>query len=122
MSNEPKMSFSLKNFPLARARNMISHSTILILSVFLLGLELGNAGKNGPNPHTIGVVSFGLICWLGLGQVSIIRKQRDAQLAMDAAISQIEARVDRHIKTGGMHDATTLMTNAGDPVPAGTKS
>ncbi|MEX0725455.1 MAG: hypothetical protein WEB58_06935 [Planctomycetaceae bacterium] len=121
MSNQPKKSFRLKNFPLARAKHMISHTTILILSVFLLGLELGNMGKSGPNPQTIGMVSFGLICWLGLGQVSIIRKQRDAQLAMDAAISQIEARVDRHIKTLSMHDAAAL-SNCNNAIAAGTKS
>ncbi|MDA0833418.1 MAG: hypothetical protein O2955_08610 [Planctomycetota bacterium] len=49
MSSQRKTSFRLKNIPLVRTRQLISHSTILILSVFLLVLtavQNGGAGRS----------------------------------------------------------------------------
>ncbi len=79
--------------------SLISHSTILILSVFLLGIESGHWHSTGPNPYVMGMSMFGMVSWLGLGHLSRVREQRETKRLLDQAIAQIEDRVDRHIRT-----------------------
>ncbi|MFN0199566.1 MAG: hypothetical protein ACKVT0_22670 [Planctomycetaceae bacterium] len=98
MPTQPNSNLPSKSPKPISPKSLISHTTILILSIFLLGMESGHWQTTGPNPYILGISMFGLVAWLGLGHLSHVRDQRESKRALDQAISQIENRVDRHIR------------------------
>lgn len=76
---------------------LLSHSTILILSAFLIGVAAGKA----PNPqveiylYLTGI--FGVVAYLGLGHIARRRKERTEQRRQKKAAQQLEIRVSRHV-------------------------
>ena len=79
-----------------RPKSLLSQSAILILSGYLVGVSSGQIA----NPalqfsiHAAGMI--GLIAYIGLGHLSRIRSEREAD-ALEQAIDRLELRIDRHV-------------------------
>ena len=76
--------------------SFLSQSAILILSGYLVGVSAGQTA----NPalqfsiHAAGMV--GLIAFLGLGHLSRIKSEREAD-ALVQAVDRLDLRIDRHV-------------------------
>lgn len=77
----------------ARKPELISNSTILILSGFLIGLTVGNIVSDSLSPY---VLSCGLSGFLAFIALEFTGTQRDEQAAHEEQV-QVQSRLDRHV-------------------------
>ncbi len=77
----------------ARKPELISNSTILILSGFLIGLTVGNIVSDSLSPY---VLSCGLSGFLAFIALEFTGSQRDEQAAHEEQV-QVQSRLDRHV-------------------------
>ncbi len=80
-----------------QTKPLLSHSTILILSAFLIGVTAGKASSLQIELMIYLTGSVGLIAYFLLGQLARRRKQKTERLATRQAVTELESRVDRHI-------------------------
>ncbi|MBT4867924.1 MAG: hypothetical protein HON53_22715 [Planctomycetaceae bacterium] len=76
---------------------VVSHSSILIISAFLIGSAAGKA----PNPTMqmclFMLGAFGFVSYFGLGHLAKRRQAGAANRKQKRAAKKLELRVDRHI-------------------------
>ena len=83
---------------------VVSHSSILIISAFLIGSAAGKA----PNPtmqtclFMMGV--FGFVSYFGLGHLAKKRQVGAASRKQQRAVKKLELRVDRHVARSSVID------------------
>lgn len=75
-------------------RSVVSNSTILILSVFLVGVASGGMGGSEFSAYVLDCGLAGLVAYLGL-EVAENRRRSEA-LQQEQKI--VESRLDRHVK------------------------
>ena len=80
-----------------QAKSLLSHSTILIFSAFLIGVTAGKASSLQIELMIYLTGGAGLIAYFLLGQLARRRKQKTERLATRQAVTELESRVDRHI-------------------------
>lgn len=76
-----------------RKPEIISNSTILILSGFLIGLTVGKIVSESLSPY---VLSCGLSGFLAFIALEFTGTQRDEQAAHEGQV-QVQTRLDRHV-------------------------
>lgn len=91
-SSSPRRSAGAKteNTPL------LSYSSILILSGFLIGLVASRAVERRWEPLIFLIGLFGLVSWFALGHLSRRREERRQQESIQLAASRLGSRLDRH--------------------------
>ena len=80
-----------------QAKPLLSHSTILIFSVLLIGVTAGKASSLQIELMIYLTGSAGLIAYFLLGQLAWRGKQKTERLATRQTITELESRVVRHI-------------------------
>jgi len=87
---------AISNHPSEQRGALISHSSILIFSGFLIGLASGHSlpGESERLVFFAGLV--GLIAYLGLGVAARHQRKLANERASRAARSRLEQRLDRH--------------------------
>lgn len=100
---------------LSAERPLLSHTTILILSSFLIGIAAGR--MTTPNSELMVYFTgvFGLVAYFGLGQLARKRQERAELRALERAAHQLESRMDRHIPRGAMFRNRRDDTHAAAP-------
>lgn len=83
--------------PPAPVRPLLSHSTILILSGFLIGMVAHNYVQSQAAPYVYLTGIVGLIAYLGLGQLARSRQKRAESLACERASDMLVQRLNRHV-------------------------
>ncbi|MBW3541265.1 MAG: hypothetical protein KY476_13440 [Planctomycetes bacterium] len=80
--------------------SLVTHSTILILSGFLIGSAAGNLA--GPEMTTTVYLAgaFGIAAYFGLRAAAAPGRREVERLTGDLAASRLESRVNRHIPRG----------------------
>ena len=79
------------------SKPLLSHSTILILSAFLVGIAAGKA-PNAQIEVMLYLTSIcGVIAYFSLGRLANKRRRRAEQREQEQAAQQLEVRVGRHI-------------------------
>ena len=81
---------------------LLSHSTILILSGYLIGAGSvpGSLAGMGAVPLLAGVC--GLICYAGLRLAVRYRVRRESEQAIHRALRNLDLRIHRHISRPGL--------------------
>ena len=79
------------------SKPLLSHSTILILSAFLVGIAAGKAPNAQVEVMLYLTSIFGVIAYFGLGRVANKRRQLAEQRQQEQAAKQLAIRVGRHI-------------------------
>lgn len=96
--NRPMQTTPAEQRPKAKSSTpLLSHSTILILSAFLIGVAAGKA----PDPQIeiyLYLTGFsGLVAYFGLGHIARRRKERTERRKQEKAAHRFEMRVSRHV-------------------------
>jgi hypothetical protein len=93
---------------------VVSHSSILIISAFLIGSAAGKA----PNPtmqmylFMLGV--FGFVSYFGLGHVANRRQAGAVSRKQQRAAKKLELRVDRHVARSTSTDESPIDEQTAD--------
>ena len=105
--------------------SLLSHSTILILSGFLIGMASSNITQPGSQFYVYCIGLFGIVSYFALGHVAKSRHEKSAQMAADKAASRMEGRLDRHVSNDleiRSSHAASRKTNHGSQYMTVTKS
>lgn len=78
-------------------RSLLSASTIVILSAFLVGVAVGEVGGPDFSPFVLMCGLCGFVTFIGL-RLSSRRRRSEA---LEQEIRQVENRLDRHVKPAG---------------------
>ena len=78
-------------------RALLSHSTVLILSAFLIGLLVHHAVPTRFEPYLYGAGTAGLFAYLALDIVAARRRARESELAQQQVEREFENRMNRHM-------------------------
>jgi hypothetical protein len=97
----------------ARKPELISNSTILILSGFLIGLTVGKIVNESLSPY---VLSCGLSGFLAFIALEFTGTQREEQAAHEEQV-QVQSRLDRHVMS-----LSSISFTLPPPSPDSTKS
>ncbi len=81
----------------ANEKSLVSNSSILILSGFLIGTVSQQVAGPSAQMYVLLGGTIGLVAYLGLACLARQRAQRASLQACRQASSQLETRVDRHI-------------------------
>ncbi|MFQ5734598.1 MAG: hypothetical protein ACE5KM_21900 [Planctomycetaceae bacterium] len=81
-------------------RPVLSHTSILIVSAFLIGIVVQNLLLVSNKVLVIGAAGVGLLGYLALDLVAARRRERDARLEQERLDSMIDNRMKRHQPTG----------------------
>ena len=99
------------------SKPLLSHSTILILSAFLVGIAAGKA-PNAQIEVMLYLTSIcGVIAYFGLGHVANKRRQLAEQREQERAAQQLAIRVERHIPQPGRAADRTASNRTTDERP-----
>ena len=85
----------------ASEKPLLSHSSILIFSGFLIGMVSRNAVRPGDEMLVYGAGVVGLVSYFGLGLLARARKQRATNHDFQQASTRLEKRINRHVARGG---------------------
>lgn len=80
-------------------RSLLSSSTILILSAFLVGLAAGGAAGSELSPYVLACGAAGLVSFFALKTVARRRHEKSVEQEQ----RHVEDRLDRHIKPADSH-------------------
>ena len=78
-------------------RPLVSRTTILILSAFLIGLFAGRTTDPDLRMLLYLTGAAGLVSYVGLGHLARRRRERSQQRALKKAAERLETRVSRHV-------------------------
>lgn len=81
-------------------RPLLSESTILILSGFLIGSVMRNFVEQRLEHNVLVAGMVGLVAYVALAYGSYYRKRRQQKIALKRASADLEKRFERHIVEG----------------------
>jgi hypothetical protein len=87
--------------------HVLSHSTILILSGFLIGIGAGKAATPALENVVLLAGIGGLIAYIGLDSAARRRNQRATQAAVEKATQALEERYTRHLAANDLKVEST---------------
>ena len=76
---------------------LITHSTVLILSGFLIGMVFRRMVDPSIEVYVFAAGLIGVFCYLGLDWLARRRQQQAAQLELERTNHELERRINRHI-------------------------
>jgi hypothetical protein len=78
-------------------RPLLSHSSVLVLSAFLIGVVVHHAAPPALEPFLFGGGAVGLFAYLGLDIAAARRRERAEELAQERIERRFESQVSRHV-------------------------
>jgi hypothetical protein len=103
------MSFPQTTYPTTygdrpvRNRPLVSNTSILILSAFIIGMVSGRSVDPTFQAYMYAAGAAGLLAYFSLERLARFRRQRAVRRAYEQAANNLERRIDRHIQRGDMH-------------------
>lgn len=81
----------------SQQRPLLSHSSVLVLSAFLIGVVVHHAAPAALEPFLFGGGAVGLFAYLGLDIAAARRRERAEELAQERIERRFETQVNRHL-------------------------
>ncbi|WP_299469829.1 hypothetical protein [uncultured Gimesia sp.] len=78
-------------------RPLLSHTSILIISIFVLGMATGGISHLPADSTYLMMGVFGLISYFGLGALASTRERKRRQQLMEKKEEALEGRLERHL-------------------------
>jgi|GEM_PF-2035700 len=78
-------------------RPLLSHTSILIISIFVLGMATGRISSLPADSTYLMMGVFGLISYFGLGALANTRERKRRQQLMEIKEVALEGRLERHL-------------------------
>ncbi|QDT91409.1 hypothetical protein [Gimesia algae] len=78
-------------------RPLLSHTSILIISIFVLGMATGTTSSIPADSTYLMMGVFGLISYFGLGALAATRDRRLRKQEMEQKEEALEGRLERHL-------------------------
>lgn len=78
-------------------RPVLSHTSILIISIFVLGMATGEISSLPADSTYLMMGVFGLISYFGLGALASSRERKRNQQVMEQKEEALEGRLERHL-------------------------
>jgi len=78
-------------------RPLLSHTSILIISIFILGMATGEISTLPANSTYLMMGVFGLISYFGLGTLASARERKRRQQLKEQKGEALEGRLERHL-------------------------
>lgn len=105
---------------------LLTHSTILILGGFLIGMGAVDMAAAGIRNYVYLAGSFGIVAYIGLAHVARRRAQQALDREDERAAARMECRVSRHVTTVARRDRQTRIhsreTDASQHLPVVIRS
>ncbi len=76
---------------------LLSHTSILIISIFVLGMATGEISSLPADSTYLMMGVFGLISYFGLGALASSRERKRNQQVMEQKEEALEGRLERHL-------------------------
>ncbi|QDT99823.1 hypothetical protein [Gimesia aquarii] len=80
---------------------LLSHTSILIISIFVLGMATGNISSLPTNSMYLMMGVFGLISYFGLGALATRRERKKREKLLEKKGVALEGRLERHLVSQG---------------------
>lgn len=97
----------------ANGRPLLSHTSILIISIFILGMATGNVSSVPANSAFLMMGVFGVISYFGLGALADSRERKRRQQILEQKEEALEGRLERHLTTNPQCPPPQRVTSAG---------
>ena len=78
-------------------RPLLSHTSILIISIFVLGMATGTTSSIPADSTYLMMGVFGLISYFGLGTLAATRERKLRKQEMEQKEEALEGRLERHL-------------------------
>lgn len=78
-------------------KSLLSHSSVLIFSAFLIGAVAHRVIPAGMHIYVLAVGAVGLLSYLGLDIAAEKRREQRKEIADQQAVNRLEGRLNRHI-------------------------
>lgn len=78
-------------------RPLLSHTSILIISIFVLGMATGRISSLPADSTYLMMGVFGLISYFGLGALASTRERKRREQLMEKKEVALEGRLERHL-------------------------
>jgi len=95
------------------ARPLLSHTSILIISAFILGMATGKISSVPADSTFLMMGVFGVISYFGLGSIAEKREQKRRQQILEQKEEALEGRLERHLTPGPQSDPPQRVASAG---------
>jgi hypothetical protein len=106
--------------------SILTHSTILILGGFLIGMGAVDMAAAGIRNYVYLAGSFGVVAYIGLAHVARRRAQQALDREDERAAARMECRVSRHVAPAVRRDRQTRIhtreTSTSQHLPVVTRS
>ncbi|MCA9003906.1 MAG: hypothetical protein KDA70_01440 [Planctomycetaceae bacterium] len=79
------------------ARPLLSHTSILIISIFVLGMATGTTSTLPADSTYLMMGVFGLISYFGLGALAATRERKLRKQELEQKEEALEGRLERHL-------------------------
>lgn len=97
----------------ANGRPLLSHTSILIISIFILGMATGNVSSVPANSAFLMMGVFGVISYFGLGALADSRERKRRQQILEQKEEALEGRLERHLTSNPQCTPPQRVANAG---------
>lgn len=97
----------------ANGRPLLSHTSILIISIFILGMATGNVSSVPANSAFLMMGVFGVISYFGLGALADSRERKRRQQILEQKEEALEGRLERHLTTNPQCHPPQRVASAG---------
>ena len=95
------------------ARPLLSHTSILIISIFILGMAMGKVSSVPANSTFLMIGVFGVISYFGLGGLAQARERKRRQQILEQKEEALEGRLERHVTTTPQSSIPQCVASAG---------
>ena len=95
-------------------RSVVSHSSILIISAFLIGIAAGRASNPTIQMCLFMLGAFGFVSYFGLGYLAQQRQAGADSRKLKRAARKLELRMDRHVPRPAAHGESRIVGEAAD--------
>ncbi|QDT25194.1 hypothetical protein Enr10x_04890 [Gimesia panareensis] len=85
-------------------RPLLSHTSILIISIFILGMATGKISSVPENSLFLMMGVFGVISYFGLGALAETRARKRRQQILERKEEALEGRLERHLTSNPQND------------------
>ena len=92
---------------------LLSHTSILIISIFILGMATGELSTLPADSSYLMMGVFGLVSYFGLGALASTRERRLRRQMLEQKGEALEGRLERHLTNDTQTNSTQHVASAG---------
>ncbi|WP_298868510.1 hypothetical protein [uncultured Gimesia sp.] len=86
-------------------QSLLSHTSILIISIFVLGMAMGGISSLPADSTYLMMGVFGLISYFGLGTLASTRERKRRDQLMEKKEEALEGRLERHLTNDSQNNS-----------------